>query len=206
MNTFHYLPEEEDNTREITTENRYRNCKKTLDKKKQRYETKPSPELKEKIDILQSAVNEWEISKTPVEKKSKGKKKKINTKNEDEKLLDHTIKINKKILNSMCVKKKQIERLWNKPRYTSFPLWKYKDNLIFPQELIKLIICLFMLNKRDDNYFGIIPKDILIDMLEKNICWYDYSEPITDLYKETIKRKSYSNTVFKKRNKRKKRW
>ena len=205
MNTFDYLPEEEDKSLEITTEKRYRNCKKTLSKKKERYETKPSAELKEKIDILQSAVNEWEISKMPVEKKSK-KKKKINTKDEDEKLLDRTIKINKKILNRMYVKKKQIERIWNKPRYTSFPLWRYKDNLIFPQELTKLIICLFMMNRRDDNYFGIIPKDVLIDMLEKNICWYDYSSPNADLYKETIKRKQYSNTVFKKRNKRKKRW
>ena len=74
MNPFHYLPQEEVNTLEITTENRYRNCKKTLDKKKQRYGTKPSPELKEKIDILQSAVNEWEISKMPVEKKSRKRK------------------------------------------------------------------------------------------------------------------------------------
>ena len=204
MNTFHYLPEEEDKSLEITTEKRYRNCKKTLAQKKERYETKPSHELKEKIDILQSAVNEWEISKMPVEKKSK-KKKKMNTKDEDEKLLDRTIKMNKKILNSMYVKKKQIDRLWNKPRYTCFPLWKYKDNLIFPQELIKLIICLFMMNRRDDNYFGVIPKDVLIDMLEKNICWYDYSEPNTDLYEETSKRKSYSNSVLKKRNKRKKR-
>lgn len=205
MNTFNYLPEEEDKSLEITTEKRYRNCKKTLAKKKERYETKPSDELKEKIDILQSAVNEWEISKMPVEKKSR-KKKMMNTKDEDEKLLDRTIKMNKKILNSMYVKKKQIERIWNKPRYTSFPLWRYKDNLIFPQELTKLIICLFMMNRRDDNYFGIIPKDVLIDMLEKNICWYDYSSPNADLYKETIKRKQYSNTVFKKRNKRKKRW
>jgi hypothetical protein len=62
-----------------------------------------------------------------------------------------------------------------------------------------------MMNKRDDNYFGMIPKDVLINMLEQNICWYDYSVPNTDLYKGTIKRKCYSNVVFKKRNK-KKRW
>ena len=206
MNPFQYLSQEEEKTHDIKSENRYRNCKKSLTQKKERYESNPSEELKEKIDILQSAVNEWEISKMPIRKKSKNKKKKTNTTNEDDKILNDSIKINKKILNFTGLKKKQIERLWNKPRNTTFPLWKYKENLIFPQELTMMIMCLFMMNRRYDNYFGMIPKDVLIDMLEKNICWYDYSEPITDLYKETIKRKSYSNTVFKKKHKKKKRW
>ena len=34
MNTFDYLPLEEDKSHEITTEKRYRNIKKTLSKKK----------------------------------------------------------------------------------------------------------------------------------------------------------------------------
>ena len=122
MNTFQYLPEEEEKTQDITTEKRYRNCKKTLAQKKQRYEIKPSDELKGKIDILQSAVNEWEISKRPIKKKSKKKKEKLCKKEEDEKLLNDSIKINKKILNSIIQRKKQIKRLWNKPRYTTFPL------------------------------------------------------------------------------------
>ncbi len=204
MNTFQYLPLEEEKTQDITSENRYRNCKKSLTQKKERYESNPSEELKEKIDILQSAVSEWEILKLPIKKKSKKKKKKLCKKEEDDKILNDSIKINKKILNDMTQKKKQIESLWNKPRRTAFPLWKYRDNLIFPKELTMMIMCLFMMNRRDDNYFAIIPKDVLINMLEQNIGWYDYSEKNTVSYKQ--KKVNCYNILCKKKRNKKKRW
>jgi len=194
MNTFECLLVEENVSIEITSENRCRNCKKSLTDKKERFLLSPTDELKKKIKVLENAVKEWEISKIPSKKKKKKKKKKsISNDSTDEKFLDkeikkakalkvrEEIKKNKEIKKAKAlkvreeIKKKRILKLWKGTSIAS-PLWKYKLHLIYPKELIKTIMCLFILNKRNDNIFSLLSSDILIYLLEENIQWGHFSE------------------------------
>ena len=176
MNTFECLLVEENVSIEITSENRCRNCKKSLTDKKERFLLSPTDELKKKIKVLENAVKEWEISKIPSKKKKKKKKKKsISNDSTDEKFLDKEIKKAKALKVREEIKKKRILKLWKGTSIAS-PLWKYKLHLIYPKELIKTIMCLFILNKRNDNIFSLLSSDILIYLLEENIQWGHFSE------------------------------
>lgn len=175
MNTFECLPVEENVSIEITSENRYRNCNKSLTDKKRKFLLSPTDELKKKIKALESAVKEWEISKIPPKKKKKKKRKKISNNSTDDKFLDKEIKKAKARKVREEIKKNRILKLWRGTSLAS-PLWKYKLHLIYPKELIKTIMCLFILNKRDDNIFSLLSSDILIYLLEGNIQWGHFSE------------------------------
>lgn len=93
MNTFSFLPEENDNY-EIKNDNELRNKKKKLQKKIKRYQDNPTDDLLREINILKIDIREYEESKqTYIPKK---KKKKIEEKNLDsEDFLDQEYNKNK---------------------------------------------------------------------------------------------------------------
>ena len=193
MNTFSNLPVEEIDEIVIDSENRLRNCKKTLKKKKGKYSETNDPKFKKEIDELTTAILEYENRGHKIIFKKKIKKKNI---------FDENDYLNKECRETNTLKKKQkveqerIVHLWSKSFFKP-PQWDHKRNMLFPDKLNIVMIHLFGYHNNPNTIFSILPKDILIYILENYITWIDFPEEDDTMNKIKIKNK----TIVYSRNK-----
>ena len=185
-NKYNGLVVEKTNDITITSDNKLRNCKKSLGRKKERYVKTLDEEIKKEIEILKIAISEYENRITSISIKNPRSKKNIGY---DESTFLNSECKKVKLYRMKCkIKQNKISKLWRKSLYKP-PKWEYKTNLVFPDKMIEVIIGLFCYNNRTDTIFSIIPKDILIYLIESNITWIDFPD------KEYLKNKV---TVYKK--------
>ena len=91
------------------------------------------------------------------------------------------------------IRQNKIRKLW-KSADAQGCMWSYHKHELFPCEIRNIIISILCLHNRNDSFFSLIPKDILIDMFENNIRWsliYKYMEDTTELKK----RRSYTKPL-----------
>jgi len=206
MNTFSNVPVEEIDEIIIDSENRLRNCKKRLKKKKDKYSETNDPKIKREINDLNTAILEYENNNKLIEKikkkvkkvKEKEKeKKKEKEKEKEKKKNDDNDYLNKEYKRAITLKKKQkvkqerIVHLWTKSFFKP-PKWDHKRSMLFPDKLNIVMIHLFGYHNRPNTIFSILPKDILIYILENYITWIDFPEEDYTMNKIKIKNKTIS--------------
>ena len=189
-NPYGPLKVEETNEKSITSKNMLRNRKKELKEKEIKYKKTNCDKLKEKIDKLLISIWEYENYNTVVKKKKKKKNKKKNKKgllNDDDYFLNNEIKKMNLLEVKEEIRIKRINRLWrkillnnkyknnvwNRIRYFDIPYWSYNKHGLFPLHMRRVIVSLFCFHNRNNTLFSILPRSILIDLLELNMRWID---------------------------------
>ena len=74
------------------------------------------------------------------------------------------------------LKEKEIKyknNVWNRIRYFDIPYWSYNKHGLFPLHMRRVIVSLFCFHNRNNTLFSILPRSILIDLLELNMRWID---------------------------------
>tara|TARA_Y100000817_G_C16747808_1_gene495550 strand:- start:373 stop:906 length:534 start_codon:yes stop_codon:yes gene_type:complete len=163
MNIFAYLPQYSGDTI-IETSNQLRNSKKKL--KRLEEKNGDSEEIK-KLNIL---INEY-VNKNNYNKK--------NTKVNMEKKFDENEFLNNEVRRMNFIKKKLLREkennkiFWKKNKNNPRK-WKYKSNMSYPISFRITIVTIFCINNRPGNVLNLLPKDILIYILENNISWFSF--------------------------------
>ena len=190
---------EEPNGIVIDTENKLRNCKERLEKMKIRNAKTPDEKVKEEIRILKLTILEYENKNIQTLKKKKKKKKKRDLLNDDNTILNKTIKQNKLNRIKKEVKQKRINKLWKRylvdERYlsespewgkthplsyiTDSPKWSIKTHSLFPDNMRRIIIGLFCYNINEDTIFSTLPKEVMEHII-KQLSWVDFPDKDKD--------------------------
>ena len=163
MNIFTILPQYSGDSI-IETSNQLRNSKKKL--KRLEEKNGDSKEIK-KLNIL---INEY-VNKNKYNKK--------NTTVKMEKQLDENEFLNNEVRRMNFIKKKLLREkennkiFWKKNKNNSRK-WKYKSNMSYPISFRITIVTIFCINNRPGNVLNLLPKDILIYILENNISWCSF--------------------------------
>ena len=183
----------------IDTENKLRNCKERLEKMKIRNAKTPDEKVKEEIRILKLTILEYENKNIQTLKKKKKKKKKRDLLNDDNTILNKTIKQNKLNRIKKEVKQKRINKLWKRylvdERYlsespewgkthplsyiTDSPKWSIKTHPLFPDNMRRIIIGLFCYSINEDTIFSTIPKDVM-EHIVSQFRWVDFPDKDKD--------------------------
>jgi len=195
INIFSNLPVEEIDEIVIDSENRLRNCKKTLKKKKEKYSEINDPKFKKEIDELTTAILEYENKDHKMINEVKKIKKEKNIFDENDYLNKESKKV-RILKKKQKVKQERIVHLWTKSSLNP-PQWDNKRNMLFPDKLIIVMIHLFGYHNNQNTIFSVLPKDILIYILENYITWIDFPEEDDTMNKIKIKNK----TIVYSRNK-----
>ena len=173
-NYFNGLDIESSNDTVIETLNQLRNCKKKLERKKQRYEETSDQTNREEIRKLKIAILEYESRNIIISKKKRSKKKK-SLLNDDDYFMNEEIKKNKMLLIRNEIKQKRIQKLWrkyvNKPY--EYPKWSIRTHSLFPDYMKKIILMLFCYNMNENTIFSILPKEVMEDII-KEFNWFDF--------------------------------
>ncbi len=163
MNIFSVLPQK-DGDPIIETGNQLRNSKKKLKRLK---EKNNNPEEIKKLTI---SINEY-INKDKFIKSIKKKELTVNF-DEDE-FLNNEVRKMTIIKNKLLREKENNKKIWiknkNKP-----PKWKYKHNMSYPISFRITIVTIFCTHNREESLLSMVPKDILIYILENNISWFSF--------------------------------
>lgn len=163
MNIFSVLPQYSGDAI-IETSNQLRNSKKKLERLK---EKNGNPEEIKKLNVL---INEY-VNKNKFIKSIK-KKELIMEIDEDE-FLNNEVQKMKIIKKKLLREKENNKKLWKQNK--NKPLrWKYKSNMSYPISFRITIVTIFCINNRSGNSLNLLPKDILIYILENNIYWYSF--------------------------------
>ena len=190
---------EEPNGIVIDTENKLRNCKERLEKMKIRNAKTPDEKVKEEIRILKLTILEYENKNIQTLKKKKKKKKKRDLLNDDNTILNKTIKQNKLNRIKKEVKQKRINKLWKRylvdERYlsespewgkthplsyiTDSPKWSIKTHSLFPDNMRRIIIGLFCYNINEDTIFSTLPKEVMENIVNQ-FHWIDFPDKDKD--------------------------
>ena len=198
-NMYNGLKIEEPNGIVIDTEDKLRNCKERLDKMKIRNAKTPDEKVKEEIRILKLTILEYENKNIQTLKKKKKKKKKRDLLNDDNTILNKTIKQNKLNRIKKEVKQKRINKLWKRylvdERYlsespewgkthplsyiTDSPKWSIKTHPLFPDNMRRIIIGLFCYNINEDTIFSTLPKEVM-EHIVNQFRWVDFPDKDKD--------------------------
>ena len=182
-NVYNSLTVEETPEIVITSKNQLRNRMKTLRKKEKKYTESPSKELLSSIHKLKVAIREYNNSKVTLirrRKKSKKKSKKCLLR-EDDYFLNAELKKIKLTQMKKEIKKKRINNLW-KRSFDLPPLFEMKKYMLYPKSLLNTVLSLLCYNNQEDNLFSLLPKDILIYLLEENITYVDFKLTDNEVY------------------------
>ena len=182
-NVYNSLTVEETPEIVITSKNQLRNRMKTLRKKEKKYTESPSKELLSSIHKLKVAIREYNNSKVTLirrRKKSKKKSKKCLLR-EDDYFLNAEFKKIKLTQMKKEIKKKRINNLW-KRSFDLPPLFEMKKYMLYPKSLLNTVLSLLCYNNQEDNLFSLLPKDILIYLLEENITYVDFKLTDNEVY------------------------
>lgn len=189
MNTFSLLQVEEDKDEiTITNDNQYRNKKKLLQKKIDKYENNSSPELLKSVNILKCEIREYE-NRNVVYKKNPKKKKSLDKNTGDLKLLNQLSKQNRKLKFKQKVREQQQEKLWRKSNGP--PKWTPRVHRLFPLHDRRCMKLLLLAKNNEECIFSILPDEI-IDNILSNVRWdWFYVEK-----KKRVKRKRIKNKLL----------
>ena len=182
-NEYNVLTVEESPEIVITSENQLRNRMKSLRKKEEKYTESPSKELLSSIHKLKVAIREYNDNKiTPTRRKKKSRKKGKKKSNkcllrDDDYFLNAEFKKIKLTQMKKEIKEKRINNLWKRSSNLP-PLFEMKKYMLYPKSLLNTVVSLLCYNNQEDNLFSLLPKDILIYLLEENITYVDFK--ITD--------------------------
>tara|TARA_B100000686_G_C16583601_1_gene859484 strand:+ start:86 stop:628 length:543 start_codon:yes stop_codon:yes gene_type:complete len=148
----------------IETNNQLRNAKKKL--KKLEKKDDQSAEIK-KLNVL---INEY-LNKNKYTKK----KKVILVKEQidDNQFLDKEVE-KMKIVKSILLKENNKQSSICKGRDKKLLKWKYDHNMCYPISFRIIIVVLFCIHNRDGTLFNMLPKELMIYLLENNITWYSF--------------------------------
>ena len=161
-NIFSILPQDSSDTI-IENNNQLRNARKKLNKLKV---GNGDPEEIKKINVL---INEY-INKDIYIKKNNNKIKN---------LFDENDFLNNEVRKINIIKKKLLEEKgrfrWREKQNKNNPRkWKYKSNMSYPISFRITIVTIFCINNRPGNVLNLLPKDILVYILENNIYWFSF--------------------------------
>lgn len=167
MNTFTILPIDEE-IEEITikNDNQCRNKKKLLQRKIEKYDKDPSPELLKIIKILKCAIHEYKTKDIVYEKVSK--KESSKSKNDDSKLLNQLSKKNRKLRFKQRMRDQEIDKLWKKSN--GYPKWTPTVHKLFPSYDRKCIELLLLAKNNENCIFSILPDEVINNILS-NVRW-----------------------------------
>ena len=149
----------------IETANQYRNAKKKikiLNRKNNDHG---------KIRKLTILINEYENkNKKKIYKK---KKRIVEMKiNEDDFLNKEIEKM--KIVKSILLKEKNKQLSIWKEKDKQPPKWKYKHHMCYPISFRITVTTIFCIHNRCDTLLNMLPKELIIYILENNIAWYSF--------------------------------
>ena len=199
-NIYNYLKVEEPNGIVIDSKNKLRNCKKKLERMKERNAGSSDEKVKEEIRILKLTILEYEKKNIKTLKKKKKKKKNRDLLNDnDNYILNKEIKQNKLNKIKKEVKQKRINKLWKRylvdERYlskspewgktqslsyiTGSPKWSIKTHQLFPDNMRRIIIGLFCYSINEDTIFSTLPKEVM-EHIAIQFSWIDFPDKDKD--------------------------
>ena len=169
MNIFTVLPQY-NGDKTIENSNQLRNAKKKLKKLKEKaQENKGGPSLEEKK--LQILINEY-VNK---DKYVRRKKKKVSLENKgDDDFLNKEYEKMKIIKKNLADEEVKYRVLLKKREKEPSLKWKAKHNMTYPISFRITIVTLFCIHNTDGSLLNMLPKDVLIYILESNISWNSF--------------------------------
>jgi len=170
MNQFSALHHYE-HDRIIETPNQYRNARKRLNKLKNKKGENNSPEEIRKLTIL---MNEYENNNNNNNNRKCRKKKRIMEIkiNEDEFLNKEIEKM--KTVKEILLKEKNKQLSICKEGNKRPSMWKYNHHMCYPISFRITMNTIFCIHNRTGTLLNMLPKDLIIYVLENNITWYSF--------------------------------